>query len=299
MNSRLMYSRVVLVTGTKSVVPGWLAFHWLKSKRPGQRGRQRGPARLQLHLGAAVQLQQPVHLGLERLAREGRHLPRLGQQVEHPQHVEAVVVGEEQLGAVVRARARPGARGPLDEGAHAARRVEVAEVEAGQPRARDAQQGLLQLRERHRRVGARVLEDVRADGHPEADPAALAVEDRLEEGIGEGVHQPRGGAVPSASAALRPADMEGSVATPASCAPPAGRGAPGARPWARWSSRARGERHPRSRASAVRDHRSRPPRGVTAPCTPRCRRRRWPDRPVPPAPRSPRGCPPAAGWPRR
>ena len=30
-----MYSRVVLVTGTKSVVPGWLAFHWLKSKRPG------------------------------------------------------------------------------------------------------------------------------------------------------------------------------------------------------------------------------------------------------------------------
>ena len=30
-----MYLRVVLKTGTKSVVPGWLAFHWLKSKRPG------------------------------------------------------------------------------------------------------------------------------------------------------------------------------------------------------------------------------------------------------------------------
>ena len=30
-----MYSRVVLVTGMKSVVPGWLAFHWLKSKSPG------------------------------------------------------------------------------------------------------------------------------------------------------------------------------------------------------------------------------------------------------------------------
>ena len=30
-----MYSRVVLVTGMKRVVPGWLAFHWLKVNRPG------------------------------------------------------------------------------------------------------------------------------------------------------------------------------------------------------------------------------------------------------------------------
>ena len=192
----------------------------------GQRGGQRGPARLDLHLRPPVEVDQPVDLGVERLAREGRHLPRLGQQVEHPQHVEAVVVGEEQLRAVARARARPGARGPLDEGAHAARRVEVPEVEAGQARARDAQEGLLQLRERHRRVGARVLEDVRADGHPEADPAALAVEDRLEEGIGEGVGQ----AGRSASRGPRRGQAwdEGSVGVVAIASPfPVGSRAPG------------------------------------------------------------------------
>ena len=35
MKSRLMYSSVMLDTGMKSVVPGWLAFQWLKTKRPG------------------------------------------------------------------------------------------------------------------------------------------------------------------------------------------------------------------------------------------------------------------------
>src|ERR1700690_3870211 len=36
MNRTLMYSSVMFVTGTKSVVPGLLAFHWLKSNNPGR-----------------------------------------------------------------------------------------------------------------------------------------------------------------------------------------------------------------------------------------------------------------------
>src|ERR1039458_3575150 len=31
-----MYSNVMLVTGTNRVVPGLLAFHWLKSNKPGR-----------------------------------------------------------------------------------------------------------------------------------------------------------------------------------------------------------------------------------------------------------------------
>ena len=36
MNSRLMYSRVMLETGRKSVVPGLLAFQWLNTNSPGR-----------------------------------------------------------------------------------------------------------------------------------------------------------------------------------------------------------------------------------------------------------------------
>ena len=36
MKSRLMYSNVMLETGRKRVVPGWLAFQWLKTNSPGR-----------------------------------------------------------------------------------------------------------------------------------------------------------------------------------------------------------------------------------------------------------------------
>ena len=46
MKSTLMYSIVMFVIGTNSVVPGLLAFHWLKSNRPGS-GRGRATFRQQ------------------------------------------------------------------------------------------------------------------------------------------------------------------------------------------------------------------------------------------------------------
>ncbi len=193
MNSRLMYSRVVLVTGTKRVVPGWLAFHWLKSNRPGSVVGSGARPGCSSRRARRKRLSSAVDLLVHGAPRQGRHLARLGELVEHLQHVEAGVVGEEELGAVVRAGAGPGARGPLDEGAHAARRVQVAQVEPGEAGPGDAQQRLLQLGEGHRLVRAGVGEDVRADRHAQADAPALAVEDALEEGVLEGVEEPRSG----------------------------------------------------------------------------------------------------------
>ena len=54
----------------------------------------------------------------------------------------------------------------------------------------DQEQRLLELGQRHRLVGAGVLERA-GHLHAEPHPAALAVEDRLEEGVGEGVGQAR------------------------------------------------------------------------------------------------------------
>ena len=193
MNSRLMYSRVMFETGRKSVVPGLFAFQWLKTNRPGRpvgicgaagveaaSWRPRTSSRIQSTCGVAATCPGGS------TAR-----PSSGIEVPHVEEVEAVVVGEEELGAVVGARARPGAGGPLDQrvGAHGG--VDVAQVEAGQAGAGDQQQGLLELGERHRLVGARVREGA-GHLHPEPHAAALAVEDRLEEGVGEGVVEARG-----------------------------------------------------------------------------------------------------------
>ena len=148
MNSRLMYSRVMLETGRKSVVPGLFAFQWLKTNSPGRPVGICARPGSSCSLAPAHQLEDPVDLGLERLARERRDLALLGHQVPHVEEVEAVVVGEEELGAVVGARARPGAGGPLDQRVGAHRGVDVAEVEPGEAGAGHQQQGLLELGQR-------------------------------------------------------------------------------------------------------------------------------------------------------
>ena len=193
MNSRLMYSSVVLVTGMNRVLPGLFAFHWLKSNRPGSvvgRGARPG---MQLHPGPPVELEDPLDLRLERLARERADLAGLGDEPEHVQQVGAGVVGEEELGAVVGARGGPGAGGPLHQRAHAPGGVEVPQVEAGEAGAGRHHQRLLELGERHGLVGAAVVEHRGLDLHAQAHAPALAVEDGLEEGVREGVHEPRGG----------------------------------------------------------------------------------------------------------
>ena len=57
-----------------------------------------------LATGAPVHREDALDLHVEILAGEGRHLTGLRHKVEHLQHVQAVVVGEEQLGAVVGTR---------------------------------------------------------------------------------------------------------------------------------------------------------------------------------------------------
>ena len=191
MNSRLMYSSVMFETGRKSVVPGLFAFQWLKTNRPGRPVGMLRPGRLELLLGPAHQLQDEVDLLVAGLVLERRDLPVLGHEVPHVEEVEAVVVGEEELGAVVGARARPGAGGPLDHRVGAHRGVDVAQVEPGEAGAGHQQQGLLELGQRDRLVGALVAEGA-GHLHPEPHAAALAVEDRLEEGVAQAVVEPGG-----------------------------------------------------------------------------------------------------------
>lgn len=186
-----MYSRVVFVTGMNSVVPGWLGFHWLNVNRPGSvvgSGARRGSSSTRARRYSSSSHSTWASCGLpERVPIS----PGSGWRAEHVQHVEAVVVREEELGAVAGARARPGAGRPLHERAHPARRVEVAQVEPRQAGAGGAQERFLQLGERDGLVRAGVGEDVRLDRHAEADATALAVEDRLEEGVRERVVESR------------------------------------------------------------------------------------------------------------
>ena len=149
------------------------------------------PAVLELLLRPPDHLEDEVDLGVAALVLQGRDLAVLGHEVPHVEEVEAVVVGEEELGAVVGAGARPGAGRPLHHRVRPHRGVDVAEVEAGEAGAHHEQQRLLQLGEGDRLVGAVVAEGPR-HRHPEPHPAALAVEDRLEERVAEAVVEARG-----------------------------------------------------------------------------------------------------------
>ena len=189
MNSTLMYSRVMLVTGTNNVVPGLLAFHWLKSNSPGRVvgnwarpswSLTRARRNMSTRMSACCSSEQP---------RERRELTRLGHHPEDVEPPQALVVRPEQLRAVVRAGARPGAVGPLDQRRHAAHRIEVREGEPVQPGARHHQQRLLEFGQRDGLVRALVRDHFRPDRHAEPDAPALAVEDALEVRVGQRVGQ--------------------------------------------------------------------------------------------------------------
>ena len=54
MNSRLMYSSVMLETGRNRVVPGLLAFQWLKTNSPGK------PVGIRARAGSSWTLARPT-----------------------------------------------------------------------------------------------------------------------------------------------------------------------------------------------------------------------------------------------
>ena len=154
-----------------------------------QRGGQLRPAVLQRALSAAGHLHQHLGLLLNGLAGHGLELTGLGLHVPHVEEVEPVVVGVEQLGAVVRARRRPRPRGPLHQrvGPHAG--VDVGQVEPGEAGAGHEQEGFLQLRQGNGLVGALIGEHALGNLHPQGHSATLPVEEGLVVRIREGIRE--------------------------------------------------------------------------------------------------------------